>query len=44
MVPLNQSEVLIANAADKFDAEGRLIDDAARDLIRDLRAALAKCT
>jgi len=33
MYPLNQPEVMIGNAAEKFDADGRLIDDKARELI-----------
>lgn len=34
--PLNRPEVMIANAADKFDADGVLLDGKARDLIREL--------
>ena len=38
--PLNKPEVLIGAASTKFDAEGRLTDETARGLIRDLMAAL----
>ncbi len=40
MHPLNKPEVLIGQAQTKFDAEGRLIDEAARGFIRDLLVAL----
>ena len=40
MHPLNKPEVLIGQAQTKFDAAGRLTDDAARGFIRDLMAAL----
>src|SRR5262249_32275556 len=33
MYPLNQPEVMIGNAAEKFDADGRLTDEKARELI-----------
>jgi chromate reductase len=41
MHPLNKPEVLIGQAQSKFDAEGNLTDQVARDLIRDLLAYLA---
>jgi chromate reductase len=41
MHPLNKPEVLIGQAQTKFDAEGNLLDEVARNLIRDLMAALA---
>src|SRR5438094_6290275 len=39
--PLNKPEVLIGQAQTKFDAEGNLLDEVAKNLIRDLMAALA---
>jgi chromate reductase, NAD(P)H dehydrogenase (quinone) len=33
MYPLNQPEVMIANAAQKFDADGKLTDEKAKELI-----------
>src|SRR5579871_5211992 len=44
MHPLNKPEVLIGQAQTKFDAEGRLIDEAARGFIRDMLVALAAWT
>jgi chromate reductase len=44
MHPLNKPEVMIANAAEKFDASGNLIDDKARELIRQLLQALVAWT
>ena len=41
MHPLNKPEVLIGQAQTKFDAEGNLLDEVAKNLIRDLMAALA---
>jgi chromate reductase, NAD(P)H dehydrogenase (quinone) len=41
MHPLNKPEVLIGQAQTKFDAEGNLLDEVARNLIRDLMANLA---
>jgi len=41
MHPLNKPEVLIGQAQNKFDSEGRLMDETARGLVRDLMAALA---
>jgi chromate reductase len=40
LVLLNRPEVFVANAATKFDADGRLTDDVARGLIRQLVVAL----
>ena len=40
MHPLNKPEVLNGQAQNKFDAEGRLTDETARGLVRDLMAAL----
>jgi len=44
MLPVNKPEVLIAQAQNKFDAEGKLADAVTRGLIRDLMAALAAWT
>jgi len=44
MHPLNKPEVLIFQAQNKFDAAGKLTDEVARNLIRDLMAALARWT
>ena len=44
MHPLNKPEVLIGQAQTKFDASGRLTDDVARGLIRDMLVALEKWT
>jgi chromate reductase len=41
MHPLNKPELLIGQAQNKFDSEGRLMDETARGLVRDLMAALA---
>ena len=41
MHPLNKPEVLIGQAQTKFDAEGNLKDEVARNLLRDLMANLA---
>ncbi len=40
--PVNNPQVMIAGAAQKFDAEGKLTDQAARDLITQLIHALVK--
>lgn len=42
--PINKPEVLIGQAQTKFDAEGRLLDEAAKGFIRDMLAALAAWT
>jgi chromate reductase len=44
MHPLNKPEVLIFQASNKFDANGKLTDDTAVGLIRDLMAALYRWT
>ena len=44
MLPLNRPEVMIAQAADKFDAQGRLIDETSRRQIAELLDALAEWT
>ncbi len=44
MHPLNKPEVMIGNAAEKFDANGRLLDDKAKDLIRQLLQELVAWT
>ena len=41
MHPLNKPEVLIGQAHTKFDADGNLLDEAARGFLRDLMANLA---
>jgi chromate reductase len=44
MHPINKPEVLIGQAQTKFDAEGRLTDEAACGFIRDLLVALEQWT
>ena len=44
MFPLNQPEVMIAHAAEKFDGDGNLTDLHTRDKIRQLLEALAVWT
>ena len=44
MYPVNQPEVLIANAAQRFDERGELTDETSRDLIRKLLAELVAWT
>ena len=44
MLPLNKPEVAIATAQAKFDAAGKLTDEATRGFIRDQMAALDKWT
>jgi chromate reductase len=44
MHPLNKPEVLIGQAQSKFDAEGKLLDEVAHNLLRDLLANLAAWT
>lgn len=44
MHPVNQPEVMIARAAERFDADGNLTDEKARDLIRQLLQELAAWT
>jgi chromate reductase len=43
-LPLGKPEVLVARAEQAFDAEGKLIDAAARGFLRDLLEALAEWT
>jgi chromate reductase len=43
-LPLNRPEVMIADAANRFDGEGRLTDESTRDMVRKLLAALAAWT
>jgi len=44
MFPINQPEVMIGNASERFDAEGKLTDDATKDFIRQLLQNLADWT
>ncbi len=44
MFPINQPEVMIGNAAERFDAEGNLTDDATKEFIRQLLQNLAEWT
>src|SRR5262249_1019949 len=44
MHPLNKPEVLIGQAQTKFDADGKLTDEAARGFIRDMMVALDQWT
>jgi len=44
MFPINQPEVMIANAAGRFDAAGNLTDDATKDFIRQLLQSLVGWT
>ena len=44
MFPINQPEVMIGNAAERFDAEGNLTDDATKDFIRQLLQNLVEWT
>ena len=44
MHPINKPEVLIGDAHTKFDADGRLTDEAARGFIRDMLVALEQWT
>lgn len=39
---VNQPEVMIGNAGQRFDSDGRLVDEASRKLIRALLAALVR--
>ena len=41
---VNTPSVMIGQAAEKFDAQGRLTDEATRQMIGKLLAALAECT
>jgi chromate reductase, NAD(P)H dehydrogenase (quinone) len=44
MFPINQPEVMIGNAAERFDAEGNLTDEKTKDFIRQLLRNLADWT
>jgi len=44
MFPLNSPEVMIPNAADRFDADGKLVDDKSRQLIAQLLQSLVAWT
>ena len=44
MFPLNRPEVMIGNAATRFDKDGRLTDEATRDVIRQLLTNLVAWT
>jgi chromate reductase len=44
MFPINQPEVMIGNASERFDAEGNLTDDATKDFIRQLLQNLVDWT
>ncbi|HZW10770.1 MAG TPA: NAD(P)H-dependent oxidoreductase [Phycisphaerales bacterium] len=44
MFPINQPEVMIANAAERFDSQGGLTDEKSRELIRKLLAGLVEWT
>ena len=44
MFPINQPEVMIGNASERFDAEGKLTDDATKDFIRQLLQNLVEWT
>jgi chromate reductase len=44
MFPVNQPEVMIGNASERFDAEGKLTDDATKEFIRQLLQNLVDWT
>ena len=44
MFPINQPEVMIGNASQRFDAEGKLTDDATKEFIRQLLLNLVEWT
>ena len=44
MFPINQPEVMIGNAAERFDAEGNLTDEMTKDFIRQLLQNLLEWT
>ena len=44
MFPVNQPEVMIGNASERFDAQGNLTDDASKQLIRQLLQNLVEWT
>jgi chromate reductase len=44
LLVMNKPEVFVRSAAEKFDPEGRLVDDATRKVVREHVAALAEWT
>jgi chromate reductase, NAD(P)H dehydrogenase (quinone) len=44
MYPVNRPEVMVGNAAEKFDAEGRLLDSRTKELMAELLKALVDWT
>ena len=44
MFPINQPEVMIGNAAQRFDAQGNLTDETTKNLIRQLLQNLVDWT
>ncbi len=44
MFPINQPEVMIGNASQRFDAEGNLTDEQTREFIRQLLQNLVEWT
>ncbi|HYP26903.1 MAG TPA: NAD(P)H-dependent oxidoreductase [Blastocatellia bacterium] len=44
MFPINQPEVMIGNASERFDAEGNLTDETTKDFIRQLLQNLVEWT
>ena len=44
MFPINQPEVMIGNAGEKFDEQGNLTDETTRDFIRQLLQSLVEWT
>jgi len=44
MLPINQPEVMIGNASERFDAAGNLTDDATKEFIRQLLQNLVEWT
>ena len=44
MFPVNQPEVMIGNASERFDTEGNLTDDTTKEFIRQLLQNLVEWT
>jgi chromate reductase len=44
MYPVNKPEVMISSAAQRFDEQGRLVDETSRKLVGDLLQALVAWT
>jgi len=42
--PINQPELMIGNAAERFDAQGNLTDEKTKEYIRELLQSLAEWT